>query len=778
MSDPEFVLSNEHVEARFDRASGNLTHLSEPGGAGLITGCYCHFYDDDQLVTEDPLEEDGTRFEVVDVRQSGRTVEPTIRTRGVEIVKRFELLPDAPLLRASYTVRGTGEIEQAAHIGFPLIRFTDDFVDAFEDEEDLYFDGAELGDGSELPCWRVFSNAERSCGLMAATRSKYEMSHFQIYERSFDIRPHVMTAYDTDYRLAHSPVPLGEKQEYAASFEIGPWRRDRHDEIIHAAQLDRPHRVSDPPPSGSGRASGELPGVVFKAIDFADAAAHSEDYAPDRWMAARLPFCRSERVLVSQPGVVPPPLTLDPGLKGVCRVYVGVGNGAGVVVKLSGDDMPMFRLADITIEDGAKTPFHLKLTGSGTAREVLICTAEMDGQSLRIERFPSSWATTVIDYVRFEPLTANEEANWRATLSREPCIELSGFSDVPDIKSFTDSRDPDPAAYATNLWEHANAGVRKVFWRIDGQCSDYPSKVNTMRYVSAKVHGVFHPQSKAYGRVLKKTDMLRLAVDAAREHGLKLYGWMRFNSYSGNVQSDFYKEHPELREESVDGYSLSKLCLAHRAVRDHKTRILVEAAGYGLDGLCLGFLRHPPVLHYAPALVGSYRERYGTLPPRNVDSPDPRHIDTLPEADEEHTRWSQHRAEFLTLFGRELRAALSERGLGHVKIAIWVRPNHCLFDGIDLPTWLDEGLCDEVVADAIVAPLFKNRECYDVRPQWKEVVQQKVPLIRGIPGFDFDMAKQMVPEILEQGYDGICTYESDYTVVHDGYRELYWNLRR
>ena len=291
---------------------------------------------------------------------------------------------------------------------------------------------------------------------MAATRSKYEMSHFQIYERSFDIRPHVMTAYDTDYRLAHSPVPLGEKQEYAASFEIGPWRRDRHDEIIHAAQLDRPHRVSDPPPSGSGRARGELPGVVFKAIDFADAAAHSEDYAPDKWMAAGLPFCRSERVLVSQPGVVPPPLTLDPGLKGVCRVNVGVGNGAGVVVKLSGDDMPMFRLADITI---------------------------------------------------------------------------------------------------------------------------------------------------------------------------------------------------------------------------------------------------------------------------------------------------------------------------------WVRPNHCLFDGIDLPTWLDEGLCDEVVADVIVAPLFKNRECYDVRPEWKEMVQRQVPLIRGIPGFDFDMAKRMVPEILEQRYDGICTYESDYTVVHDGYRELYWSLR-
>ena len=52
----------------------------------------------------------------------------------------------------------------------------------------------------------------------------------------------------------------------------------------------------------------------------------------------------------------------------------------------------------------------------------------------------------------------------------------------------------------------------------------------------------------------------------------------------------------------------------------------------------------------------------------------------------------------MTAFGRELRAALAARNMAHVKVSIWVRPRHCLFDGIDLDAWLDEGLCDEVVA--------------------------------------------------------------------------------
>ena len=769
------VLRNEFLEARFE--NGVLVNLSRPSGQNLLTGCFFKYSDGDGDISESP--EEGARcLNVVEVQETEHAIVSRFEARGLVMTRRFELRDGSSLLNITCTIEGTGELDEINHPAFPRIVFTDDFTDAFEDEEDLFFDGAELGNGRELPCWRVFFREGHQEGLIAATRSKYEMSHFQIYERSFDIKPHVMTAYTSDYDLAYSPMPMVEGQPWSVSFEIGPWSASDHEEILQAADLDGVQEVSTSSPAvNTGRDSDEsLDGVLFDAAEFADPSAISEEFRPDRWMMADMPWCRGGKALYAGPSVTSPPsLVLDPKLSGFHRVFIGIGNGHGIMLKFSGDEMPTFRTPSTNLF--FETPFYLTLSGEHEAQEIMVQVLDMTDRTLELQRFANVCASTVIDYVRFEPLTPDEVKEWQDRESREPCIELSGFNDIPDIAQFTDARDPDPVAYSSNLWEHANAGVKKVFWRIDGQCSDFPSRHNTMRYMCARLHGLFVPQGKAYGRVLKKIDMLSLAVKSARDYGLKLYGWMRFNNYSGNVQCDFYKDHPELREESENGGPAAKLCMAHEAVRKLKINILVEAASYGLDGLCLGFLRHPPVSLYAPILVETYRKKYGKLPPRNSNAEDPRHIETLPETDDEYTHWFQHRADFVTQFGRELKAALKDNGLEHVKIALWVRPNHCLFDAIDMKAWLDEGLCDEVVADAIVAWYFKNHECYDVRPEWKELVQAKARLIRGIPGFDYEMAKEMVPQILEEGYDGICTYESDFTVLANDYLDLYRSLR-
>ncbi|HCP99186.1 MAG TPA: hypothetical protein DIT99_00120, partial [Candidatus Latescibacteria bacterium] len=240
--------------------------------------------------------------------------------------------------------------------------------------------------------------------------------------------------------------------------------------------------------------------------------------------------CLGGRALYARPSVTPADLTLQPNLSGVHRIIVGIGNGAGIVARLSGWDYPLIRTP---ASHETPTPFHLLLTGPQEAREAIIGETDMSGKTLTLSRFPNAFASTVIDYVRFEPL---EKAADTLKQIAPPRIPLSGFCDIPDISRFTDARDPDPDAYRANLWEHANAGISKVFWRIDGQCSDFPCTTNTMRYISARVHGVFHPRSKAYGRVIKKVDILELAVATAHHYGLKLYGWMRFNNYTSNVQ--------------------------------------------------------------------------------------------------------------------------------------------------------------------------------------------------------------------------------------------------
>jgi len=301
--------------------------------------------------------------------------------------------------------------------------------------------------------------------------------------------------------------------------------------------------------------------------------------------------------------------------------------------------------------------------------------------------------------------------------------------------------------------------------------------VNTMRYTLAKMHGVFHPQSKSYGRVLKKVDMLRLAVDAAKKYGVSLWGWMRFNAYFGNVVCDFYRDNPRYWEEWEYGGKGRQLCLAHKAVREHKIAILVEAAKYGLDGLCLGFLRHMPVVQYARVMRDSYKRKFGKEPPRDFKHPDGFHLASLPErGDKEYVRWWQFRAGYLTQFGRELRHALKKNNLSHVRVAIWVRSNHCLFDGIDIPAWLDEGLCDEVVTQEGVGQGNRLDLCWE-QPEWKKFVRSRVPLIRGMPMCIKD-ARPMAQRILREGYDGICTYESDYTVLDPQFIDLYRSLRK
>lgn len=759
------LLQNEHLRAGFSADNGRLVFLAASGSdIDLVANSCSRYFESNRYTTDNVADAGAGRFETIAVKADERAVESVVRSGLIEHRRRYALAPGSFLLQATSEVRALGGLIKIASVAMPRIEFAADFNDAFEDEEDLYFDGEELGGGMELPPWRVFFRAGRRDGVMIAARSKLDMSRLQIMERSVEIRPHAMVCYDSG--VLNPPMAAARDEVFTTSFEIGPWDRSVHRRILEEARLNEPVKTASAALSGSPPPA--LKGTVFYPADFTCGAGPSSSFHPERWMLLDMPHCAGGRALVAGPSVHPPKLVLNPRLAGLYRIYIGIANGDGAVLRLSGDEEPTMR----AVIGAERTPFHLRLSGPQAAREIFFKTARMDGRELEISRFPNSYATTIINYARFEKLTSAEADEYGRRLARPPVIGLSGFNDIPDISVLTDARDPDPGAYRNNLWEHANCGIRRVYWRIDGQCSDYPSKHNTMRYVSAKVHGIFSPQMKAYGRALKKTDMLALAVKAARDFKLELYGWMRFNSYAGNVVSDFFRTHPQFREESESGNPVNQLCLAFPEVRKHKIDILVEAAGYGLAGLNLGFLRHPPVLSYAPILVKGYEERYGRPPPRNRQNPNPNRLNTLPESDAEHERWFRYRAGFLTAFARELKAALKAKALGHVKISIWVRPEHCLLDGIDLPIWLEEGLCDEVVADN-----YSGRLCR-VDPEWKRMVQSKALLVRGVNYLNPTRDRKLIEQILAEKYDGLCFYESDWCVVDTDFIRLFDSLRQ
>lgn len=767
-------LQNSFLTVRFSPVDGGIRHFARRGATeSLIAGAACRYFENGSGQWHGPTAQDAVKAfaSASIVKQTGTAIVFRHASDALEVLIGYGLAPRSPLLCVHVTIRGAGVKASLPYLHTPHLHFGPGFVDSFEDDEDLYFDGAELGNGRELPCWRVFLRKGYRTGLLLATRGKREMAHFEIFADGFALKPHTFFNYSTATAGFRPPFDCSSRKVYEARFEMGPWEKSKHDRIVRAAKFNEPVQQKHPP--AKGKPASRLKGKLFHASQLAPKSIVTREFHPGKWMLAKMPWAQKGMALFANAGVKPPPVLLNPRLKGLHRVIVGTGNGAGATLRISGEPETRYRMTP-RVADLGRTAFDLALSGRHSASEVDFGVLRLDGKKLSIGRYPDSHQPSVIDYVRFEKLSAAEIARWEKQERATPCIPLSGHNDVPDIATITDARDPDPRAYAANIWEHANCRFDTIYWRIDGQCSDYASKVNTMRYTSAKVHGVFDPQAKAYGRVLKKVDMLKLGVEAARKYGVKLYGWMRFNSYMGNVQSDFYKNNPQFWEEWEYGRKGGKLCLAFPEVRQHKIDILTEAAGYGLDGLNLGFLRHPPVLLYAEILRKGYERKYGVPPPRNPKHPDAHYRNTPLPKDAELERWWRYRAEFLTQFGRELRAALREKNLGHVKIAIWVRANHCLFDGIDIDAWLDEGLCDEVIADFYCD---YNVDLHWVKPEWKKKVQAKAKLIRGIPP-NAKFARQLVPRILKEGYDGICTYESDYTVIDSDFIDLYRSLRK
>ncbi|HVG95731.1 MAG TPA: hypothetical protein VNK05_02380, partial [Chloroflexota bacterium] len=262
--------------------------------------------------------------------------------------------------------------------------------------------------------------------------------------------------------------------------------------------------------------------------------------------------------------------------------------------------------------------------------------------------------------------------------------------------------------------------------------------------------------SRYYGQALQRLDPLRIAVDESRRWSVRLFGWMRTNNYSGNVVAEFFTEHPEWHDEGEDGSPAPALCFAFPEVRAHKIAILCEAAAYGLDGLLIDTLRHPPMVHYAPVVVNAFRAEYGEDPPR-----EPHPTLSRQRADnragERWERWFRFRARHFTTFIRELRGALVAAGMGTLPVHLRVAPRRYLHDGADLDALLEERLIDAVVANRYtVEPLD-----YDLLVP---VIRGRVPLCAICDPLREDAIESLSEMARDRRLQGIGVYESEWSI--------------
>lgn len=178
-------------------------------------------------------------------------------------------------------------------------------------------------------------------------------------------------------------------------------------------------------------------------------------------------------------------------------------------------------------------------------------------------------------------------------------------------------------------------------------------------------------------------DPLRVVVDTCHEIGIKAYASFRMNSvypppYEDLFNGTWFKERYQLRCLDREGKTTWKFSYAYPELRAFRLSIIKEAVSYGVDGLNLDFVRHPPFFGYEPVLAEPFEKIYGI---------DPK---TLPEDD---PRWFDFRAPIMTDFVRNCRKTLDEAGSGK-GLSVRVDADEWYGQALDVPRWIREGMVD------------------------------------------------------------------------------------
>ncbi|MGC9318068.1 MAG: family 10 glycosylhydrolase [Armatimonadota bacterium] len=197
-------------------------------------------------------------------------------------------------------------------------------------------------------------------------------------------------------------------------------------------------------------------------------------------------------------------------------------------------------------------------------------------------------------------------------------------------------------------------------------------------------------------------DPLAVVARQAREDGIKLFASMRMGPfyaepYAEVFNGSFYARNQHLRivlpngelpepgNNTTPDYTVQRpnLSYVYPRVRQFFLDVFDDACRRDLAGVNLDFVRNFPFFGYEKPLVESFVSKYGTQPPG--DDPE---------------LWWRHRATYMTQLVRDLRAQLdvTEERLGHdLEISARVDYQHYLEWGLDIETWMREGLLDILI---------------------------------------------------------------------------------
>ena len=441
-----------------------------------------------------------------------------------------------------------------------------------------------------------------------------------------------------------------------------------------------------------------------------------------------------------------PEIAYSPDRSGWYRIFLGIyrkpfEESKAVEVRLSRD--PAF--TTLEGDEGGKDHQEAWLD------EVYWKTADLTGQKIHFRQiiYPKIRQTWVA-FIKLVPLSEDEVKEFEAD-RRNPEHKRLFIHTDPGILN----RDGSKETLLSILDPLRHGDVARVYWETGfGDRVFYSSSIG--RYPTAEPGDVAsepylgrewdrHEQQTWQAYRESRIDPLAVVVDYAHQHDIEVHASYRVGGflfpaphYQDNKDS-FFERHPELRCVDREGNPLPRISYAFPETRKYVLSLLREMASkFAIDGVALLYNRRPPLLAYEAPIVEKFQAKYGK---------DPRELDPREE------RWLAFRATFLTQFMRELREMLDEveREQGRSRLAVTAvvcRPGENIFHGMDLKTWVKEGLVDTLI------PYSSSVRLNSFVTAWDDPkdVDHFVSLVKGT---DCELALNLMPRALtsHQFYD-------------------------
>jgi hypothetical protein len=475
-----------------------------------------------------------------------------------------------------------------------------------------------------------------------------------------------------DATLALTEIPPGPTSVCAAVIDAEGHvlARTTVDTFVCSSVITRPT-------ADGGKPIASRPGQVVMLQDLARFAPEAAPTAKDAWdcVTADQPAHTSTISLLVSRGHAPT-LRIPLPVSGWHAVAIGlVGGDSRVVAKL--------------LPDGS--PRTCRLEGWGQGRPGMVLGQTLVGcrdlSNSVLEITPVKGAPARLAFVRLLGLSADEiavaKAATRPVDARRVIIHSDGYSGFYS------------GGYATKeklqrvIDRFAGSQIYSFDWCIGGSTFTYNTQIGTL--FGSHVKTFWRQGDRRAGEALQQLiaageDPLRVVIDRARKRGIRINATLRMNAnYGGEIaksfNGEFYWQNLALRIVDKKGKPHPHLSYAYPEVRNFRLAIIREAAGYGIDGIHMNFLRHPPFFGHDPPLVTAFRKKFGVEP------------DAVPDDE----RWHRLRADIMTEFVRQVRKALDEVGAQtgrRIALSATMEFKDYLKQGLDVERWVKEGLVD------------------------------------------------------------------------------------